>query len=335
MKKLKRGKTRVSSSIPSDTALANLIDTTVEEWYVQKHRSISIDEVTFINSLDINCCPYCKGKRFIIYDHRKDGIKRLFCKDCKRKFNPLTGTLFDSHKIAISEWIEYIYHLLSYESVMISTYSNRNDKNTGYYWLSKIFLAIEDIQDNTILKGRIYLDETYLSVMPKDIVYKDGKKLRGISRNKICIMTAIDSYGNIIIKSNGKGKPSRLRIIEAFNGHIKEGSTLVHDGENSHKGLIDKYHLKEEIHPTKETKGLSDEDNPMNPINSVHRRLKAFMREHGSYNRDNIQDWMNLVYFVLINQGDNKAERAILNLLKRVISSSKIHRFSEFKSKHK
>ncbi len=333
MKKLKREKTRVSSTIPSEQALGNLIDVTVEDWYSQKHRSISVDEVTFINSLEIDCCPYCKSKRFVIYDHRKDGIKRLICKDCKRKFNPLTGSLFDNHKIAISEWIEFLYHLLSYESVMISTYSNRNDKNTGYYWLNKIFLSLDNIQDNIILKGRIYLDETYLPVMPKDVVYKDGKKLRGISRNKICIMTAVDKYGNMIIKSNGKGKPSKLRMLEAFDNHIEKESTLVHDGENSHKSLIEKYNLIEEIYPTKLTKNLKDDDNPMDPINSVHRRLKAFMREHGSYNRDNIQKWINLVYFVLSNQGDVKAEEAILNLLKRVISVSKLLRFRDFKKK--
>lgn len=333
MKKLKRDKTRVSSSNPEDKLLGALIDKTVEEWYEEKHHYTSIDEVKFINSIKPNCCPYCQNNKYVIFSHRNNGLIRYRCKKCKRTFNPLTGTLFDSHKIAISEWIEYLYHLLSYESVMISTYSNRNDKNTGYYWLNKVFLSLDKIQDCVILSDRIYLDETYLPVMPKDVIKKEGKKLRGLSRNKICIMCAIDTYGNIIIKSNGRGKPSKLRILEAFDSHIKEESILVHDGEKAHKDLIEKYHLIEEIHPTRETKGLEDEDNPMDPINSVHRRLKAFMRNHGSYDRNNIQDWMNLVYFVLTNQGEAKAELAILLLLKRVISVSKILRFREFKKK--
>lgn len=333
MKKLKRGKTRVSSSIPSDKALGNLINVTIDDWYSKKHRPTSVDEVVFINSLEIDCCPYCKSKRFVIYDHRKDGVKRLICKDCKRKFNPLTGSLFDNHKIAISEWIEFLYHLLSYESVMISTYSNRNDENTGYYWLNKIFLSLDKIQDNVILKGRIYLDETYLPVMPKDLVYKNGKKLRGISRNEICIMTAVDEQKNMIIKSFGKGKPSQLRILEAFGKHIEKGSTLVHDGENSHKVLVKKYDLTEEIYPTKLTRNLNDKDNPMEPINSLHRSIKSFMERHGSYNRKNIQKWMNLVYFILSNQGDVRAEEVILQLLKRIISVSKLLRFRDFKKK--
>ena len=333
MKKIKRAKARVSLTNSEDKLLGALIDKTVDEWYEEKHRSTSIDEVKFINSIKPECCPYCNNDKYVIFGHRSNGLIRYKCKKCERTFNPLTGTLFDSHKIAISEWIEYLYHLLSYESVMISTYSNRNDKNTGYYWLNKIFISLDGIQENVILKDKIYLDETYLPVMPKDVVYKDGKKLRGISRNKICIMTAIDIYGDILIKSNGKGKPSKLRILEAFHGHILEESILVHDGENSHKGLIEKYHLKEEIHPTKETKGLKDENNPMDQINAVHRRLKAFMRNHGSYDRNNIQSWMNLVYFVLINQGDKKPEETILLLLKRVLSVSKMLRFRDFKKK--
>ena len=71
----------------------------------------------------------------------------------------------------------------------------------------------------------------------------------------------------------------------------------------------------------------------MDQINAVHRRLKAFMRNHGSYDRNNIQSWMNLVYFVLTNQGDKKPEETILLLLKRVLSVSKMLRFRDFKKK--
>lgn len=331
MKKLKRVDTRASFTYKEDSLLTTLIDNTAKQWYQEKHRSISSDEVNFINDIKPNSCPYCNSYKFIIHNHRKDGIVRYRCKRCNKTFNPLTNTLFDSHKIAISEWVEYLYHLLSYESVMVSTYSNRNDKNTGYYWLKKVFISLDNIQDDVLLEDKIYLDETYLAVMPKDVIYKDGKKLRGISRNKICIMTAVDNHGNLLIKSNGKGKPSRLRISEAFNNHIKEGSILIHDGENSHKGIIEKYHLLEEIHKTKETKGLKDKDNPMEPINTIHRHLKAFMKAHGSYDRDDIQNWMNLIYFVLSNSNDEEALITIEKLLKRIISASKKLRFKEFK----
>ena len=48
--------------------------------------------------------------------------------------------------------------------------------------------------------------------------------------------------------------------------------------------------MTEEVHTTKETRKLSDDDNPMEPINAVHRNLKRFMREHPAYDRDDLLD---------------------------------------------
>ena len=90
-------------------------------------------------------------------------------------------------------------------------------------------------------------------------------------------MTATDGI-NVFLAVCGRAKPSRAKILKTLEGHIKNGSMLIHDGENSHKILIETFGLTEEVHTTKETRNLSDNDNPMEPINAVHRSLKRFMR---------------------------------------------------------
>ena len=52
---------------------------------------------------------------------------------------------------------------------------------------------------------------------------------------------------------------------------------VVHDGDNSHKVLVESLGLREEIHTTAETKGIADDKNPMEPINEVHRYLAGFI----------------------------------------------------------
>jgi len=47
-----------------------------------------------------------------------------------------------------------------------------------------------------------------------------------------------------------------------------------------------------------ETKGLSDKDKPLDPINNLHSFVKRCKRAHGRYDHDNLQDWMNLIRFV-------------------------------------
>ena len=81
--------------------------------------------------------------------------------------------------------------------------------------------------------------------------------------------------------------------------HISPKSRLIHDEERSHSVLIRNLELFSEVHSTIETKRLSDKDNPLDPINDVHNLIRRFMRAHGGYNRDNLQDWMNLIWFIL------------------------------------
>ena len=59
-------------------------------------------------------------------------------------------------------------HLFKFHSLSSSASDNRNAKTTGKYWLSKVFAVLTDCQKNIVLSGRIYLDETYFSVMPKN-----------------------------------------------------------------------------------------------------------------------------------------------------------------------
>ena len=57
--------------------------------------------------------------------------------------------------------------------------------------------------------------------------------------------------------------------------------------------------LESVVYPTTETKGLSDKDNPLYPVNNLHLLLKQFIRNHGDYDREHLQDWLNLFWFIM------------------------------------
>ncbi len=225
------------------------------------------------------------------------------------------GTIFENHKISISEWIEFCLNLFHYDSISSNSKSNKNSLSTSRYWLYKLFLILENIQDDIVLSDKVYLDETYYSVSVGEIALtKDGHKKRGISTNKFCIASAYDKK-NVICFVCGKGKPSKSKMLKVFKGHIKEGSTLIHDGENSHEILISELNLKEEIHPTKETKGLINKDNPLYPINHIHFLLKRFLNAHLGFDREDLQNYLNFFCFKM-NPPKNELEKIeiLLNL---------------------
>lgn len=298
---------------------ADLFVSTLSSWYDEKHGRKSKEEIDFINSLSENECPYCHGHHFVHDGRRKDGRLVYLCRDCGRKFNPLSGTLFDSAKITISEWIEYILHLTEYHSIKSSANDNRNARTTGRYWLSKAFSALRGYQDDVVLKGSVYIDETYVPELKGDRATCDGKRKRGLSRDQYCIMTGTDGDCCFAFME-GKGKPSANKARKAYMTHIGVGSTLIHDGEKSQFAIVGPLSLKEEVHPTDSTSGLPDKDNPMEPINRIHRFLKRFLRSHGGYSRDDLQDWLNLFCFIWNTPGDHemKAQALIEIMLKTV-----------------
>ncbi len=275
----------------------SLIDSTVLEWYSEKHRRASREEIDLINGVAVPSCPYCGSARFRKDGKRRDGIQKHLCLECHRRFNQLTGTVFDSRKIPISEWIEFLLHLFEFHSVRTSARDNRNAATTGVYWLRKVFAVLEGCQDGVVLSGRVWMDETFASVDKSERTGIGGKAKRSLSRDKIAIAVATDGK-SLVISLEGIAKPSSKSTLSAFSGRIKPESVLVHDGDKSHLALISVSGLSSEVHPTSETRGLADADNPMDEINDVHSLFKAFLRGHGGFDRADIGGWCNLFWFI-------------------------------------
>ena len=219
-----------------------LINATLDEWYLAKHPDLTNLEVKLNNALEIKICPYCNSVHIVKNGKNNNGVQRYKCLDCNKRFLPLTGTIFDSHKIPISECIEFVIHLFEFHSLNLSSRDNRNAESTGRYWLPKIFEALKGYQDNIRLSGDIYIDEMYLPCIKSKVIKKNGKKLRGISKNKYCIATATDGK-RVIFIYEGKDKPSINKTIKAYASHIEEGSHIISDSEKSYSALIEKLNL--------------------------------------------------------------------------------------------
>ena len=313
----------------STSPVGKLTKATVAEWNEQKHRKPSREEIKLIDSL-FDGCPFERegdGIRHscIRYGTTRLGVQRYLCKGCGRQFTPITGTVFDSKKIPISEWVEFVINLASYESLTQASLTNMNAKSTGRYWVSKVFEVLRGCQDGVVLSGDVWVDETYFKETKSGLILHDGKKPRGLSRNLFCVATARDARGNTVLIPCGRGKPDAARILTALGSHIENGSKIIHDGENSHSALVAELSCSEEIHPTSQTKGLPDHKNPMDTINEVHRFLKKFMARHGSFKRDDLADWMNLFWFVFTCFG--RKDLTVNRFLKMAVKCKKIMRY--------
>ena len=282
--------------------------------YEQRHPSI-IDsgEAPLINSYIPSICPYCKATEFTRFGLDNNGIQRYKCLSCGQRFKPTTGTIFDSRRIPISEWIEYCTNIFRYVSLNADSWNNKNALSTSKYWLEKLFLTLQGSQDSIVLSGTVWLDETYYTVLMKDREHhEDGTLLKGLSRNQICIGVATDKKQTVCYVE-GFGKPSQRSSYQTFKDHIAPGSTLIHDKETTHKKLVEQLSLSSKTYAAKDLKGLADSENPLDPVNRIQSLLKMFLNAHSGFNREELQGYLDLYSFVINPPSDylEKVERII------------------------
>lgn len=300
------------------TIMEQFIKEKYEENYKVKHpKLLYTNESTIINSITPTECAYCNSKCIIKYGKTNNLVNRYYCKSCNKTFNPLTNTIFDRHKISITEWIEFLLDIFNYSSTTLTSKVNKNSINTSIYWLHKIFLLLEDYQSTIVLSGDVYIDEMFYKVIKSDIRTKDGKQLRGLSQNQYCIGVGYDG-NHIIAIVEGLGKTSKDKTKITFGDHIESNSKIIHDDERAHGILIKKLNLINESYNSLWLKTKKDEDNPLRPINHQCDLIRQFLNTHSGFERDDLQNYLNLYCF--INNGHEDRLNKVNELLQLALT---------------
>ncbi|MBQ9069216.1 MAG: IS1 family transposase [Eggerthellaceae bacterium] len=295
--------------------------------YEFRHSAFEGD-AAFFNSYARDACPWCGSGSVIRFGIDKTGLQRYRCKTCSKTFTPATGTIFDDRKLPLSAWADFLVQVFSYESSNAMTREDRRSITTVPYWMAKLFSVLDGIQDGVVLSGRVQIDETYYPVPVAQAIAVDGKKLRGLSRNKLCIGVGCDSGGRSLFDWEGYGKTSGAKTWGAFGGHVEVGSTLAHDMEKGHRRLVRDLSLVSEEYSSKELARLPDKENPLRDVNRLCFLLKGFLDSHSGFDRADLPGYLN-VFHVMMNDPADKMEKAAM-VLDRAMSCPKTLRFREF-----
>ena len=298
------------------TASQSFIRDETNKHYQQRHQKLKdSEEDVLINSIPVTKCPFCGSENIKKNGRNSNGIQKYYCIEEGINFLPTTGTVFEDRKIPITEWIEYWRNLLQYVSLTADSWNNKNSITTAKHWFKKTCLLLEHIQDDIILFGTVYYDELFYSLRNDQIIRKEnGMKPRGHSKNQMAIGVATDGVYTVI-KSLGNGEPTQKAILNAFREHIEPGSLLITDKHRGHCKLVAELGLQNTEYDSKKLKRLPDEENPLNPVNQMHNLLRKFLDAHSGFNRDEINDYINL-FLLSVNPPEEKLEKIdiLLNL---------------------
>jgi len=249
-------------------------------------------------------CPRCGSTSFVSDGIDPYGRQRYLCGECGKRFGLLTDSIFNSTNKSFDTWILYITLMTFNVPLDMAQELCGLSRPSALLWRRKIFSTIDQYQKRLKLRERIWIDETY--VYDSTVLHEDGyKQKRGLSRDLICIIVAIDIHKNAYAMICGHGKPTSQRVYRALKDHIEEGSIIVHDGEKSHSYLIEKCHCYSEVYIANPHSKEYLEN--MALINNMCSWLKRYIYRFVGMRKKYLQSYLNwFVYLFRVNGAIDK-----------------------------
>ena len=193
-------------------------------------------------------CPHCESPKLTRREHETETgrIGRWNCQDCKATFRVLHGTLFHGTKIPLQKWFLAISLIVNAKKGVSSCQLSRDlslNQKTAWFMLVRIRAEMANLEGNTLLKGIVEADETYIAGKPRKPNKKDDTEpsKRGRGTDKDAIIGAVERGGNVVAQlvSNVSGRTILDFIKRAVN---TDESTLITDEFRSYNKLAEVMH---------------------------------------------------------------------------------------------
>ena len=260
-------------------------------------------------------CPECGSADVWLDGLTEQKRVRYRCPSCDMRFSALTGTIFASAKLPLHKIMKIVEVMCHNASLRLIELTCEVSHSTAFLWRHKVFTTVSGWQDKVVLSGRVWIDEMYFS--DTRIEREPGaERKRGLSKDKVCVVVAIDSWGKAMAVVSENGKPSTRRINKALEKHIKEGSVIVHDCEKAHNALVKKLKLVDERYKANTADPVYLEQ--MELVNHLCSWIRRYVDRFACMKSDNLQaylDWF--IYLHRVHRDEEKwpvEERVVRHL---------------------
>ena len=255
-------------------------------------------------------CPHCSSE-LISKNGKYNGKQRYICKDCKRTFTDFTNSAVYRSKKSLDKWLKYAKCMIMGLSIRKSAKIVGINIATSFFWRHKILDCISAFLGTGHVDGLIEADEVFFAEnfkgtktinMPRES-HKRGKsiKKRGISKEQICVATALDRQGNLIIEPLCKGRMTYKELENLYKGHIGENSILCTDSHKSYIRFATDFNLD---HKRIKTGKHKEDIYHIQHINSLHSNLKRWMRRFNGVASKYISNYMHWFKWLKIFEND-------------------------------
>lgn len=239
-------------------------------------------------------CKICGSINTLVKNGKdKNKNQRYKCKSCLRTYimNDTSTKYLKLSDYQVKKIIAFMIDDVTLE--VIARNLSLNMKTVLYYRYI-IFRSLEKYQDDIKLDGVILIDETFISIREKKYMHKrpDGKGIRGLSFNQLCIVTMVNIYGVLVAKVTSRAMPLPNHYIKIFTKNIGDVKKFIHDGNTKTYQFMKQFNA-EIINGRKDESG----DYSTLMVDNYHSILKRFLYKHSGYKLKNLQHYLNFFVY--------------------------------------
>lgn len=214
------------------------------------------------SAYEIERCPRCGSAAVVKKGKSKNGEQRYLCRGCGRTFGMGSERILGTSKLPKETWMAYAECFVLMLPLRECARRCRVCLKTAYTMRHRLIECLSAYSPSfRVERGcGCELDETYFPesfkgnhakgsfTMPRPSRHR-GKQVhrRGLSRERICVMTGVNDSNETFLEVTGRGALSRERAMDALRGRI-----AAYDPKDRSGGTI-------------------------NRVNAVHSLLGAFM----------------------------------------------------------
>jgi len=160
------------------------------------------------------------------------------CRDCRKQFSVLTGTIFHGSKIPVRKWLLVIFDMASCKNGMSAREIERKyglASKSAWFMAHRIREAMKREPIAGLLSGRVIADETFYGGKPKNRHGHDGSKNMMGKHDKTPIVALVSrETGEVRSRAVPNVKPGNLRAV--LTEHVDAANTHLHtDGARNYR----------------------------------------------------------------------------------------------------
>jgi transposase-like protein len=158
------------------------------------------------------------------------------CRDCRKQFTVLTGTIFHGTKIPVRKWLLVIFDMASCKNGVSAREIERKydlATKTAWFMAHRIREAMKREPIAGLLTGRVIADETFYGGKPKNR-HGGGRGMMGVHDKTPILSLVSRETGEVRSRVVPDVKPGNLRAV--LTEHVDAANTHLHtDGARNYR----------------------------------------------------------------------------------------------------